>query len=81
MLFRSPLAPASYSGSPGAWSVTRPATPTPVGIRLDDPANDVLPTDPTDPRISDDDGDGNPGVTVTVRGEGGDPIGSLFIAR
>ena len=78
---KPPLAPASHSGGPGAWSVTRPATPTPVGIRLDDPANDVLPTDPADPRISDDDGDGNPGVTVTVRAEGGDPIGSLYIAR
>lgn len=76
-----PLAPASASGGPGAWRVTRPATPTPVGVRLEDPANEPLPTDPADPRISDDDGDGKPGVTVTVKAEGGDPIGELYIAR
>jgi hypothetical protein len=38
--------------------IRRPATPTPVGIRLDDPFNEPLPTDPNDPRIVDDDGDG-----------------------
>lgn len=72
--------PVVVSGEPGAWRVERPGTPTPVGIRLDDPANEPLPTDPDDPRIVDDDGDGNPGITVTVRiGEGLE--GELYIAR
>lgn len=72
--------PVEVSGEPGAWRVKRPGTPTPVGIRLEDPANDVLPSDPNDPRIVDDDGDGNPGITVTVRiGDGFE--GELYIAR
>ncbi|MCB0968228.1 MAG: hypothetical protein KDB37_15460, partial [Ilumatobacter sp.] len=60
--------------------LTRPATPTPVGIELDDPANEPLPTDPNDPRIVDDDGDGNPGITVDIR-VGDDLTGELYIAR
>ncbi len=72
--------PVEVSGESGAWRVKRPGTPTPVGIRLEDPANDVLPSDPNDPRIVDDDGDGNPGITVTVRiGDGFE--GELYIAR
>ena len=59
--------PVEVSGEPGAWELTRPATPTPVGIRLDDPTTESLPTDPDDPRIVDDDGDGKPGITVEVR--------------
>lgn len=78
---KPPLAPAGYSGRPGEWNVQRPPTPTPVGIRLEDPAIETLPTDPADPRISDDDGDGKPGITVTVRAEGGGLIGELYIAR
>ncbi len=72
--------PVEVSGEPGAWRVQRPATPTPVGIRLDDPANEALPSDPDDPRIVDDDGDGNPGITVTVSANGNE-IGKLFLAR
>jgi hypothetical protein len=72
--------PVVVSGEPGAWRVQRPATPTPVGIRLDDPANEELPTDPNDPRIVDDDGDGKPGITVVVRL--GDVFeGELYLAR
>jgi hypothetical protein len=37
-----------------------------LGARLDDPENDPLPTDPSDPRVFDQDGDGNPGMTVKV---------------
>ena len=40
----------------------------PIGIRLTDPANDPLPTDANDPRIWDQDRDGQPGVTVNVSG-------------
>lgn len=72
--------PVEVSGEPGAWRVQRPATPTPVGIRLDDPANEALPSDPADPRVVDDDGDGNPGITVTVSANGNE-IGKLFLAR
>ena len=72
--------PVVVTGEPGAWRVERPGTPTPVGVRLADPANEALPTDPDDPRIVDDDGDGKPGITVTVRiGEGLE--GELYIAR
>lgn len=64
----------------GVAHVERPETPTGIGVRLEDPARDPLPTDPNDPRISDDDADGKPGVTVEVvvspelRGE-------IYIAR
>jgi hypothetical protein len=51
--------------------IRRPATPTPVGIRLDDPFNEPLPTDPNDPRIVDDDGDGKPGSDGHDRGHRG----------
>ncbi len=64
----------------GVLRVQRPATPTPVGIRLDDPFNDPLPTDPNDPRIVDDDGDGKPGLTVTIEVTP-EFIGELYIAR
>jgi len=47
-------------------SLWRPETPTPIGIRMEDP-DQPLPTDPRDPRIADDDGDGKPGVTVKIR--------------
>jgi hypothetical protein len=72
--------PVEVAGDAGAWQVERPGTPTPVGIRLEDPANDVLPTDPNDPRIVDDDGDGNPGITVVIRA-GGEVFGELYLAR
>jgi len=36
------------------------------GAVLDDPAADPLPTDPFDPRVFDQDGDGRPGMTVRV---------------
>ena len=64
----------------GRLVVSRSATPTPVGIRLDDPANESLPTDPNDERIVDDDGDGKPGITVTIKVS--DALtGELYIAR
>lgn len=64
----------------GVARVERPETPTGIGVRLENPARDSLPTDPNDPRIADDDADGKPGVTVEVvvspelRGE-------IYIAR
>ena len=58
------------------WS--RPQLVAPVGIRLDDPLNDPLPTDPNDPRIWDQDADGAPGVTVKVMGFA---AGDLYIIQ
>ena len=64
----------------GRLRVRRPPTPTPVGIRLADPATDVLPNDPTDPRIVDDDGDGRPGITVDIT-VGTGLRGQIYLAR
>jgi len=72
--------PVSVSTVNGKVHISRPPTPTGIGIRLQDPANESLPTDPNDPRIVDDDGDGNPGITahITVSPEF---QGDLYIAR
>lgn len=39
-----------------------------LGATLEDPASDALPTDSDDPRVTDPDADGHPGVTVDVEG-------------
>jgi hypothetical protein len=70
----------SVTESDGRLRVQRPTTPTGIGVRLDDPAQDPLPTDPDDPRIVDDDGDGKPGVTATITAPGG-VTGELYLAR
>ncbi|MGB7878147.1 MAG: hypothetical protein WBL31_05235 [Ilumatobacteraceae bacterium] len=77
---RPPSTPVEVDEVDGVLRVRRAATPTPVGIRLDDPANESLPTDPADPRIVDDDGDGKPGITVTIRVTD-ELTGELYIAR
>ena len=77
---RPPSTPIEVDEVDGTLRVRRAATPTPVGIRIDDPANESLPTDPGDPRIVDDDGDGKPGLTVTIRVTD-DLTGELYIAR
>ncbi len=41
---------------------------TVIGADLDAPITDPLPETPNDPRVCDDDGDGNPGVTVQIDG-------------
>lgn len=68
----------------GSLRVKRPATPTPVGIWLDDP-NEALPEDRNDPRIWDQDQDGNPGFTVHIelKGEAGDAQagGEIYLVR
>jgi hypothetical protein len=77
---RPPVTPLEIERIDGTLQLRRPATPTPIGIRLDDPANEPLPTDPEDPRIVDDDGDGQPGVTVTID-IGAGIVGEIYIAR
>jgi hypothetical protein len=75
---RPPPTPIEIDVVDGVLRIRRPATPTAVGIRL--AADEPLPTDPTDPRIVDDDGDGHPGVTVSIR-VSDDISGELYIAR
>ena len=77
---KPPPTPVQVDVVDGTLRVRRAATPTPVGIRLDDPENEPLPTDPGDPRIVDDDGDGNPGITVSIKVTD-DLTGELYIAR
>lgn len=72
--------PVTVTEEGGKLHVSRPATPTPIGIKLEDPATTKLPTDPKDPRIFDADGDGNPGVTSTVKVS--DALqGEIYLAR
>lgn len=72
--------PVEVTEADGKLRIHRPTTPTGIGIRLADPAVDVLPTDPNDPRIVDADGDGHPGVTSRVKV--GDSLeGEIYIAR
>jgi hypothetical protein len=53
--------------SGGAWRVRRPVQPVPVGFRAAHDM-DALPTMASDPRVWDQDEDGQPGVTVRVSG-------------
>ncbi|MFN8025475.1 MAG: hypothetical protein U0W40_03670 [Acidimicrobiia bacterium] len=77
---KPPPTPVTVDKVDGKVRISRPATPTPVGIRLADPANQPLPTDPNDPRVFDDDGDGKPGITVKIKVS--DALeGELYIAR
>lgn len=72
--------PVEVTEVDGELHVVRPPTPTPIGIRMEDPANESLPDDPDDPRIFDADGDGNPGVTSTVK-VSEDLQGEIYLAR
>ena len=58
------------------WS--RPQTITLVSVALTDPAAEALPTSGTDPRVLDQDNDGNPGVTVKVSGLA---TGDIFVVQ
>ncbi len=77
----TPIAtPVTVIEKHGRVRIRRPATPTGIGIHLQDPAHDELPTDPADPRVADDDHDGHPGVTVHIKVN--DAVqGDLYIAR
>lgn len=72
--------PVEVSDEGGDLRLVRPATPTGIGIELEDPANDPLPTDAADPRIVDADGDGNPGITSTIEVTE-DLRGEVYLAR
>ncbi|MFN4218083.1 MAG: hypothetical protein ACK4HB_02165 [Candidatus Bipolaricaulia bacterium] len=49
---------------PSTLNFVQPRTVYLRGVRLQDPERDPLPTDPKDPRIFDQDGDGKPGMTL-----------------
>ncbi|HNR24197.1 MAG TPA: hypothetical protein PKG50_02020 [Candidatus Bipolaricaulis anaerobius] len=58
---------ATLEGTGEGWRFVEP-WPTEVhGARLADPVSDPLPTTADDPRMFDQDGDGQPGITVRVR--------------
>lgn len=52
----------------GRWTLALPSLVEVFGATLSDPATDVLPTDPNDPRLVDVDGDGYPGLSVGLSG-------------
>ena len=52
------------SQNDGVWHIHRPATPSLLGIEGD--PSKPLSTDPNDPGLTDPDGDGHPGVTVSI---------------
>ncbi|MDT8435582.1 MAG: hypothetical protein RRA92_02390 [Gemmatimonadota bacterium] len=54
--------------SAGQWTVRVAEHAAVVGARLDDPGFDPLPAEADDPRVTDPDEDGEPGVTVRVEG-------------
>lgn len=71
--------PVEVTVTDGQVHLRRPPTPTAIGIRLEDPANEALPTDPDDPRVFDADGDGHPGVTTRV--SIGEFSADIYLAR
>ena len=72
--------PVTLTVENGVARISRPETPTGIGVDLADPANDPLPTDPNDPRINDDDNDGKPGVTSKIKVTE-ELSGEIYIAR
>ena len=52
----------------GALAITREELVMPLGVYLTDPWNEALPTDADDPRVWDQDSDGNPGISVSLTG-------------
>lgn len=52
----------------GDWQIRIFPTWETAGVRLEDPENEELPDDADDPRVFDQEGDGNPGATILVEG-------------
>ncbi|TVQ28613.1 MAG: hypothetical protein EA382_01680 [Spirochaetaceae bacterium] len=73
-----PVQEVELTWNEGRWHVYRPPSPTLLGI-AGDPSK-PLSTDPNDPNLLDPDGDGNPGVTVTIR-VGNYLHGEIYITR
>jgi len=58
----------TYQVTGGVGHFKLPDFPEVLGAKLNVPMNDALPTDPTDSRVFDQDGDGHPGMTVKLTG-------------
>ncbi len=72
--------PAAYTQDPdGVFRYSIPRYYETEGVNLADPENDTLPTEPTDPRIFDMDGDGKPGGTIRLAGIASGEIHSLVL--
>jgi len=65
-------------GSAGADVILLPTFIEVQGATLADPTNDPLPTDPSDPAVTDQDQDGNPGITIKL---GGIVSGDLYVVQ
>jgi hypothetical protein len=70
--------PFKRSGTFSAGTLTLPNAVDVVGASLANPTTDKLPTDKDDPRLVDDDKDGQPGITINLTGT---PTGSLYCAQ
>lgn len=70
--------PARIVANGDSWTVQIPKMWDVHGVRLDDPENDDLPEDGDDPRVFDQDGDGNPGFTLVLEGTLG---GKMYLAQ
>ena len=69
----------TYSSVDGGANVLRlPMFPQVEGALLTDPVNDPLPTDASDRAVVDQDGDGNPGITIKL---GGLVSGDLYVVQ
>ena len=73
------VATVALGTSAQGWDLWRPETPTGIGVNFVDAVTEDMPKNASDPRISDDDGDGHPGVTVFLRS--GLFRGQLYLAR
>ncbi len=66
--FVATLKPFSRAGTVAAGAYHMPVAYHAEGVALSDPATEALPTDPSDPRVLDEDADGKPGLTLQVTG-------------
>jgi len=75
----------TFEGEGDTLTYRRSETTQLIGVNLDDPANDPLPTEVDDPRIFDQEGDGKPGATASIAGgiDGGQLLSgeAYFIQR
>ena len=68
------IAPLVAGDAEGVYE--RPEIVQVVGARLDDPVSEALPLEPDDPRVLDQDSDGEPGVTALIPG-----VGAIYVVR
>lgn len=66
--FLAALEPFTRSGTFTAGAYHMPVVFHSEGVTLTEPDTEALPTDPSDPRVQDEDADGKPGLTLQVTG-------------